>query len=107
MPVPFVQLQTTVDNREEAERIIEEAVSRRLAACGQLLGPIESTYWWRGSIETATEWLCLFKTRASRARALEELILAEHPYEVPEIVVIRLEGVSKDYANWIREETKE
>ncbi len=105
MKPQFVQLQTTVDDRDVADQLIREAVERRLAACGQLLGPIESTYWWRDSIEAATEWLCLFKTRAARAKALEEFILEKHPYEVPEIVVVGIADVSEDYGDWIKDET--
>jgi len=105
VPRRFVQLQTTIDDRDRAEELIREVVERRLAACGQIVGPIESIYRWKGSIETATEWLCLFKTRAALAGALEEFILEWHPYEVPEIVVLETVRVSDDYGKWIRNET--
>ena len=106
MPHGFVQIQTTVDDRNVAEKLIHDAVECRLAACGQLLGPIESTYWWNGSIEEASEWQCVFKTRASLAASLVAWVEEHHPYEVPEVVTVALSGVSDDYGEWIENETE-
>ncbi len=53
----FIQVITTIDKREEADKIAGELVARRLAACVQVLGPVQSTYHWQGKIETAQEWL--------------------------------------------------
>ena len=107
MPHEFVQLQTTLDDRTQAEELIREAVERRLAACGQLLGPVDSTYWWNGAVEEASEWMCLFKTTGALAAQLERWIAERHPYEVPEIVTVGLTGVSKAYGEWIENETEE
>lgn len=106
-PHEFVQLQTTLDDRALAEELIRGAVERRLAACGQLTGPVESTYWWNGSIEESSEWLCLFKTTRRLAGRLERWIAERHPYEVPEIVVFPLARVSTEYGEWIEDETEE
>lgn len=106
-PHGFVQIQTTLDDRDQAEALIRDAVEQRMAACGQLVGPIRSTYWWKGTIETAEEWLCLFKTASARARALEEWIRSRHPYEVPEIITLGLEAVSGEYGEWIEDETSD
>lgn len=107
MPREFVQLQTTLDDRKIAEGLIRAAVERRLAACGQLLGPVNSTYWWNGSIEEAEEWLCVFKTTGALAASLEQWIVERHPYEVPEVVTIGLTSVSDTYGEWIENETAE
>ena len=107
LPHEFVQVQTTLDDQELAEELIRGAVECRLAACGQILGPVDSTYWWNGSMERATEWLCLFKTTVGLAGSLERWIAERHPYEVPEIVVVPLAQVSADYGEWIRNETEE
>ncbi|MBN1458781.1 MAG: divalent-cation tolerance protein CutA, partial [Armatimonadetes bacterium] len=66
-----VQVQTTFDNREDAERIGLLLVERRLAACVQICGPIKSIYRWQGNIETAEEWLCLVKTTQDRYPQVE------------------------------------
>ena len=76
----------------------------RLAACAQVSGPIASTYWWRGGIERADEWLCALKTSRGRLAALETELRARHPYELPEITVAPLDG-SPDYLQWIADTT--
>jgi len=102
----YVQMQTTIDDRERAQGLVSEAVERRLAACGQILGPIESTYWWNGSVETEKEWMCIFKTTARAAPILEAFLLEAHPYEVPEVVGFDVDLVSSDYGDWIDDETE-
>ena len=55
----YIQVLTTVESEQEAERISAALVDRRLAACVQVLGPISSRYRWQGKVEQAQEWLCL------------------------------------------------
>jgi periplasmic divalent cation tolerance protein len=107
LPRDFVELRTTLDDRDAAAELVRAAVDERLAACGQIIGPIESTYWWKGSIEAEQEWLCVFKTTRTLAERLGEFVLERHPYEVPEVVIVAFDGTSKDYGEWIREETEE
>jgi len=103
----FIQVLTTVEKKEDARRIAEIVVSRRLAACVQVVGPIGSTYWWRGKIENAEEWLCLMKTRRDLYGKLEETIKSVHPYEEPEIIALPIVEGSKGYLRWIEEETSD
>ena len=58
-------------------------------------------------MEEAKEWLCIFKSRRSLFQRLEEGIRSAHPYEVPEIVSLSIESGSRDYLNWLRDETME
>ncbi len=99
------QVQTTIDDRERADALVRGVVEKRLAACGQVLGPIESTYWWDGRVETETEWMCVFKTTAKLAPRLTAFLLETHPYEVPEIVGFEMGLSSPDYSEWIHDET--
>ena len=65
----YLQITTTTPTREDAAHIAEVLISRRLAACVQVIDTIDSTYWWKGKVERATEWLCLIKTeRAALSR---------------------------------------
>jgi periplasmic divalent cation tolerance protein len=100
----YVQVTTATATEEEARRIARTSVEGRLAACGQVLGPIGSTYWWRGAIETATEWLCVLKAPASRFERLAGHIRAEHSYETPEITATPISLGSADYLAWIDQE---
>ncbi len=78
----------------------------RAAACAQLVGPISSTYWWEGSIETAEEWQILMKTTEERFPALEAAIRQAHSYDVPEIIVTPITNGGKDYLSWVSKETQ-
>jgi len=73
-----IQVLTTTDRKEDAERIARALVDRRLAGCVQILGPVVSTYRWQGKVERAEEWLCFVKTRQDLYGAVEEAIKANH-----------------------------
>jgi periplasmic divalent cation tolerance protein len=102
-----LQVVTTTEHKEDAEKIGKMVVEKRLAACAQLVGPIVSTFWWKGVIETAEEWLCYMKTRHTLYDQLEEAIIAVHPYETPEIVAMPIVRGSSDYLKWIETEVKQ
>ena len=100
-----LQVTVAAASREEADRITRTAVEERLAACGQVLGPITSTYRWEGQVERVEEWLCLFKTSRARYPDLERHIRLAHGYRTPEIAGTVIAEGSDDYLNWIRTET--
>ncbi|GAA4369581.1 divalent-cation tolerance protein CutA [Actinomadura verrucosospora] len=102
----YVQVTTTTDSRAEAAELARSAVAERLAACAQLVGPIASTYWWEGEIESAEEWMVLFKTSADRFDELASLITEGHSYDTPEIIATPVVAGSMDYLAWITEQTE-
>lgn len=106
MDASFVQVLTTLGDRQDAERVASRIVAKRLAACVQIVGPVSSVFRWQGGVETATEWQCCFKTKREAAPALIDEIRSLHPYSLPEIVVIPILGGSTPYLNWIDEETR-
>jgi periplasmic divalent cation tolerance protein len=100
-----VLVSTTFQSPDDARRAAAHLVSERLAACAQLLGPIESTYWWQGAIESAPEWLLLLKTTRARYPALEAELLRMHPYDTPQIIALPIELGSAAYLQWLAAET--
>ncbi|HID19639.1 MAG TPA: divalent-cation tolerance protein CutA [Methanophagales archaeon] len=102
----YVQVITTIEKREDAEKIANALVEKRLAACVQILGPIVSTYWWKGNIERADEWLCIIKSKKDLYDVLEKSIKEIHPYETPEIFALSVVAGSKDYLKWLRREVQ-
>ncbi len=97
----YIQVVTTTDQRETAERIASALVEHRLAACVQIVGPISSTYHWHGEVETAQEWQCWAKSRRELYNAIEQTISRLHPYEVPEILAIPvLTGMPITWHGW-------
>lgn len=101
-----MQVQTAAGTREEAAAIADALLSRRLAACVQIVGPVQSRYWWHGELESAEEWLCLAKTTAANVEAAMETIVAAHSYETPEIIVVPIVDGYEAYLRWIDAEVQ-
>jgi periplasmic divalent cation tolerance protein len=97
----YLQVLTTVASEEEAERLGEALVERRLAACVQVVGPISSRYRWQGKVETAREWICLAKTEAARYPEVEAAIGELHSYDEPEIVATPIVAGNAGYLDWV------
>lgn len=90
----------TAPDRATARRLARAALQARLIACANLV-PIESHYWWEGEIESGKEILLALKTTAARLKALERLIVSEHPYDTPEFIVIPVTQGNRRYLNWL------
>jgi periplasmic divalent cation tolerance protein len=101
----FLIVQTAINSPEAAQRIADAVVSRRLAASCWVSGPIVSTYWWQGRVEQAREWICTIKTRRELYEQLEQVIQANHPYEVPGIQATPVWAGSAAYLAWLTEST--
>jgi periplasmic divalent cation tolerance protein len=97
----YIQVITTTERREDADRIAGALVEARLAACVQVVGPITSTYRWQGKIETAQEWQCWAKSRRDLYDQIQQAIRRLHPYEVPEILALPVLAGSVDYLAWL------
>ena len=102
----YIQVFTTAGSREEARTIAGAIVEQRLAACVQVIGPIHSTYWWQGQMETAEEYLCLMKASRDVYRSLEAAIKEVHSYETPEILAMPVLEGNEDYLSWLRGELR-
>jgi periplasmic divalent cation tolerance protein len=102
----YLQITTATDNGPAAERLASELVNRRLAACVQIIGPIQSVYRWQGAVERAEEWLLLIKTAADQYTAVEAAIRELHSYEVPEIIATPITAGSDGYLTWLRDQTR-
>jgi periplasmic divalent cation tolerance protein len=99
-----IQIFTTTDSQESADRLAAALVGRRLAACVQVSGPMTSTYRWQGNVETAREWCCTIKTRASHYAIVETAIRELHTYDVPEILAVPILAGSRAYLEWMAAE---
>ena len=94
---------TTLPERAAADRLAAMLVEERWAACAQVVGPVESTYRWRGEVERATEWYCHLKTTLARMPGLAARLRELHPYDTPEIVAVAIVDGDPDYLRWIAE----
>lgn len=98
-----VVIMVSCRSRDEAERLGEELVVRRLAACGSVIPTVHSFYFWKGELVREHEALLLVKTAAGRAEAAQEHIRANHAGELPEILQLPVTGGSPDYLRWLME----
>ena len=97
-------LLTTVDNKRKAEELARRMVEARLAACVTVIPGATSFYRWKGKMERAREFLLLLKTL--KPKELMERLKEIHPYEVPELLVLKVTGVSREYLKWAEGETR-
>jgi periplasmic divalent cation tolerance protein len=104
MSETYCVILTTTGSHEEADRIADLLVSRRLAACVQVMD-VASTYIWEGRLQKQAECLLLIKTARGLYKQVEAAIVANHSYHVPEIVQLPIfEGLDR-YLGWIGENT--
>ncbi|MHC1558219.1 divalent-cation tolerance protein CutA [Actinomycetospora sp. C-140] len=97
---------TTTDSSEEAERLASVLVDAHLAACVQIVGPVRSVFRWEGAVSVEPEWQLWLKTDATRVDDLTTRLVAEHTYDVPEVLVLPVVGGHGPYLAWVTEETK-
>ena len=100
----YIVITTTTENVADAHRIADALVERHLAACVQIVGPIQSVYRWQGEVEHAEEYRCEIKTRATKFSDIGDLLNEVHPYDVPEIIAVPLVNISADYRKWLDEQ---
>lgn len=101
----FVTAYTTLADVAAARELARKVLKARLAACANIIPGVTSLYHWQDAVAEDQEVVVLFKTRGECVTDLEQLLLAEHPYETPAFTVFSLERASQAYGRWIEEET--
>ena len=102
MPSSCLLVLTTLPHRFEARKISRLILKKKLAACINLIGPAESSFWWEGKVDHAREYLLFIKTRSSQFGRLRQFLEKNHPYSVPEIVAFPIVKGNAAYLNWIK-----
>jgi periplasmic divalent cation tolerance protein len=96
----------TAEDQAEAKRIAGGVVEERLAACANVLGPIQSIYWWEGKVCEGEEVALVLKTSNDRKAKLIDRIKQLHSYDTPCIVCLPIAEGNPDFLEWIAAETK-
>ena len=94
---------STFPDQETAREISSELVTKKLAACANILPGVESIYRWKEKIESGNETLVLFKLSEDRQSAFQEKLRSLHPYEVPEIIFVPISSGLPEYLRWVTE----
>ncbi len=100
-------ISSTLENKKDAERIAGLLLDQKLIACAQIAGPITSIYRWNGETTSATEFTLSLKTAPSLTEAVKTLLLQEHPYDLPEIIVQEIANSSHEYSEWVHGEVQQ
>lgn len=101
----ITEIRTTFATRDAAEGCAARLVGRRLAACVQVDGPVQSTYRWQAAVEVAVEFRCTCKTTRDRAQACIDDLTRGHPYETPEVICVEVTA-SPAYAAWVHDSVR-
>lgn len=97
---------TATPDRESGEKLAGSAVAARLAGTAQVIGPVTSFFWHLGESGRGEEFNVTFKTTDARYAELEAHIIANHPWEKPEVTAVELVRGSADYLAWAEESTR-
>jgi len=92
---------STFPDRETAQRVSNQVVTEKLAACANILPAVESIYRWKDKVETGNETLVIFKLGEDRHSAFQEKVRSLHPYEVPEIIFFPVSNGLPEYLHWV------
>lgn len=97
----YQMIYCTCPDKEAAKKLAGLLISKKLAACVNILPGITSVYSWQDQVETTQEHLLLIKTRADNYSQIETTLFKHHPYEVPEIVAVNIERGLPEYFEWM------
>jgi len=89
-----------------AKSLARCVVEVRYAACVNIIPSVTSVYWWQGKVEEDSEVLLMMKTLMSNVPKLSEFIKKHHPYDVPEVLSIKVEDGNMDYLKWVQQSVK-
>lgn len=96
-----LQVSTVTGSQEAARRLAGAAVEARLAASGQVFGPVESVFWHEGTYGSGQEWQVLLKSTVQRYPQLEAFLLERHEWDNPEITAVPVVACSAAYLRWV------
>ena len=100
---------TTMPDNAHAEKLADFLVTQQLAACVNIMAPCTSVYQWpedgQLKLQNTMEIPLMIKTTQARYAAVEAAILEQHPYELPEIIHVGVDGGLPAYIDWVSQQT--
>ena len=99
---PILILSTAPDEKT-AKSIANELVDASLAACVNIIPGIRSIYKWQGETIEDSEYILFIKSILENEGKIFERVKAIHPYEVPELIRLSVDGGEETYLNWLTE----
>ncbi len=99
----YCAIYVTFPDRDSAKKTSERLVENKLVACANIFTSVESIFIWQGKLCKEGEVVCIFKTLADKYEDVENLILENHPYECPAILMFPVERGFKGFLDWIKD----
>jgi periplasmic divalent cation tolerance protein len=103
----YLQVSTATATRDEAMTLARSAVAARLAGNAQIIGPVGSVFWHLGGLGTGEEWQVLLNTTAARYTKLEAHLVANHPWDNPQIMAMPVTAGAERCLRWLEESVSE
>ncbi len=107
MDTGYIIIFVSCPDEDTAGDLAGKLVQGGRAACVNIVSGVRSVYQWQGSLEKEEEWVLQIKTRAGLYEDVEQLVRAEHPDELPEVIAVPIVAGSSDYLGWIDQMTRE
>ena len=98
---PALMVYCTCPDDVIARQLAHAGVEAGLAACVNVVSGVRSVFRWQGAVSEEAEILLVAKTTAEAFAALEALWVAQHPYELPEVIAVPITHGSEAYLAWI------
>ena len=99
----YIVVLVTVDSEEQAKRICDVLLQRKLIACANIVKDVQSFFWWKGKVDQSSELMVIMKSRSELLEEIIRLVKENHSYDVPEVVALPIVGGNPDYLRWIDE----
>jgi len=93
----------TAENKKQARAIAKALVSKKLAACVNIIDKVESLFRWKGKVESAREVLLMVKSKSEKLPGIIKTVKANHSYQVPEIISLSIKAGDTAYLRWIND----
>lgn len=103
----YIIIFITASGIEEAEKISQGLLGKKLVACVNIIDNIKSLFWWQGKIDHAKEALLVAKSKKTKFPGIIKLVKSLHSYQVPEIIAIPIAAGEKKYLRWINESLRQ
>jgi periplasmic divalent cation tolerance protein len=103
MPEQVLLALSAFSDMETANDIARTLVAEKFVACANIIPAVHSIYRWKGKVEAGGEVIVFFKTTRDRQKAFQGKLRSLHPYELPEIIYIKIDKGSPDYLGWVAE----
>ena len=102
----MICISTTSNSEKILKKIASEALNNKLSACTQIYKISQSGYEWDDEIVYNSEFKLDIKTINYHQSDVLGIIQKNHNYNVYELIVTKINSISKEYNKWFNNQLK-